>query len=177
MHCQPSLTKLKDQRGWLWVTSSLLVTPSLAPMTLSSQEGSYRHRGKAGAHIGRECNALLPLADYTTPATFQDTSNALMIFLSSRLTTFGMILPLTTDLGDLVFDPTCVRKGTRVWVCGSSPALPTRGEGEALSPRVRGDDRGLPSSPSKTSTPATTCWRMTACPIASCARYGECIAA
>lgn len=65
-----------------------------------------------------------------------------MIFLSSRLTTFGMILPLTTDLGDLVFDPTCVRKGTRVWVCGSSPTLPTRGEGEALSPRVRGDDRG-----------------------------------
>ncbi len=29
-------------------------------------------------------------------------------------------LVMTTDPGDLVFDPTCVRRGTRVWVCRSS---------------------------------------------------------
>ncbi|MGQ9627250.1 MAG: hypothetical protein ACUVV0_10160, partial [Anaerolineae bacterium] len=30
---------------------------------------------------------------------------------------------MTTDPGDLVFDPTCVRKGTRVW-CSPTPTLP-----------------------------------------------------
>jgi len=35
-------------------------------------------------------------------------------------------LLMTTDPGDLVFDPTCVRKGTRVWV-SRSPALPVNG--------------------------------------------------
>jgi len=66
-------------------------------------------------------------------------------------------LLMTTDPGDLVFDPTCVRKGTRVWVWSPSPTLPAHGE-EALfpprmredesantSPRVRGDERGATS--------------------------------
>jgi len=66
-------------------------------------------------------------------------------------------LLMTTDPGDLVFDPTCVRKGTRVWVCSPSPTLPAHGE-EALfpprmredetantSPRVQGDERGATS--------------------------------
>lgn len=81
---------------------------------------------------------------------------------------------MTIDPGDLVFDPTCVRKGTRVWVCSPSPTLPARGEGElltrpaclegeylslegespasrhcegkSLSPRLRGDARGAVSA-------------------------------
>lgn len=50
-------------------------------------------------------------------------------------------LLMTTDPGDLVLDPTCVRKGTGVW-CSPSPALPIHGEGAPCSPRVRGDERG-----------------------------------
>ncbi len=50
-------------------------------------------------------------------------------------------LLMTTDPGDLVFDPTCVRRGTRV--CVPSPALPANGEGGISSPRKRGDARGV----------------------------------
>jgi adenine-specific DNA-methyltransferase len=46
-------------------------------------------------------------------------------------------LLMTTDPGDLVFDPTCVRKGTQVWVVGGDPLE---------SPRMRGDKRGAPLS-------------------------------
>jgi very-short-patch-repair endonuclease/DNA modification methylase len=45
-------------------------------------------------------------------------------------------LLMTTDPGDLVFDPTCVRKGTRVWV--PTPALPANGEGVVACRRARG---------------------------------------
>ena len=34
---------------------------------------------------------------------------------------------MATDPGDLVLDPTCVRKGTRVWT--PTPTLPVDGEG------------------------------------------------
>ena len=45
----------------------------------------------------------------------------------------------TTDPGDLVLDPTCVRKGTRVWGVDPTPTLPVHGEGEApLNPPVDG---------------------------------------
>lgn len=61
-------------------------------------------------------------------------------------------LLMTTDPGDLVFDPTCVRKGTGVW--GSpTPALPVHGEGASLSPRLRGDDRGAAVIPIETIRP------------------------
>ena len=45
-------------------------------------------------------------------------------------------LLMTTDPGDLVFDPTCVRKGTRVWV--PTPALPANGEGVVACRRASG---------------------------------------
>ena len=47
---------------------------------------------------------------------------------------------MTTDPGDLVFDPTCVREGTRVWVMDPSAIPPqARGQSPLLSPRRRGD--------------------------------------
>ena len=44
-------------------------------------------------------------------------------------------LLMTTDPGDLVFDPTCVRKGTRVWCVrdgGSPPIVPPHAGGHSL---------------------------------------------
>jgi adenine-specific DNA-methyltransferase len=57
-------------------------------------------------------------------------------------------LLMTTDPGDLVLDPTCVREGTRVWVA-PSPALPASGEGAApdlppLAAAPRPGGSGLP---------------------------------
>jgi len=49
---------------------------------------------------------------------------------------------MTTDPGDLVFDPTCVRKGTRVWRVdepdSSSPVVPTRGDSPPVVPPQAG---------------------------------------
>jgi adenine-specific DNA-methyltransferase len=42
---------------------------------------------------------------------------------------------MTTDAGSLVFDPVCVREGTRVWV--PTPALPASGEGAGAEVEVR----------------------------------------
>ena len=53
-------------------------------------------------------------------------------------------LLMTTDPGDLVFDPTCVRKGTRVWCVedggGGPPAVPPHAEGRSLP--ACGEGRG-----------------------------------
>lgn len=48
---------------------------------------------------------------------------------------------MTTDTGDLVNEPTGVRRGTRVWVYSPAPALPVNGEGANFPPlagRLRG---------------------------------------
>ncbi len=49
---------------------------------------------------------------------------------------------MTTDPGDLVFDPTCVRKGTRVWRMdepdSSTSAVPPRGEYPPVVPPLAG---------------------------------------
>jgi len=50
-------------------------------------------------------------------------------------------LLMTTDPGDLVLDPTCVRKGTGVYA--PTPALPVNGEGENLPPFTGGAEGGL----------------------------------
>ncbi|WP_249355626.1 DUF559 domain-containing protein [Chloracidobacterium aggregatum] len=53
-------------------------------------------------------------------------------------------LLMTTDPGDLVFDPTCVRKGTRVWCVedggGGPPVVPPHAEVRSLP--VYGEGRG-----------------------------------
>jgi very-short-patch-repair endonuclease len=46
---------------------------------------------------------------------------------------------MTTDPGDLVFDPTCVRRGTRV--LAPTPALPVDGEGACVPPPSTGEVR------------------------------------
>ena len=52
---------------------------------------------------------------------------------------------MTTDPGDLVFDPTCVRKGTGV--LAPTPALPLEGEGASIPPPSTGEvRRGADSS-------------------------------
>ncbi len=40
---------------------------------------------------------------------------------------------MATDPGDLVLDPTCVRKGTRVWRVGGPPVVPPHAGGRAVS--------------------------------------------
>ncbi len=53
---------------------------------------------------------------------------------------------MTTEPGDLVFDPRCVRKGTRVGRVDSPPKSPRiRGDSPPKSPRTRGDSP--PQSP------------------------------
>jgi len=53
---------------------------------------------------------------------------------------------MTTDPGDLVFDPTCVRRGTRV--LAPTPALPVDGEGACVPPPSTGEvRRGETSAP------------------------------
>jgi very-short-patch-repair endonuclease/DNA modification methylase len=52
-------------------------------------------------------------------------------------------LLMTTDPGDLVFDPTCVRKGTRVWVCSPTPTLPARGAVLAPTPTLPARGEGV----------------------------------
>ncbi|MGB9755176.1 DUF559 domain-containing protein [Roseiflexus castenholzii] len=51
-------------------------------------------------------------------------------------------LLMTTDPGDLVFDPTCVRKGTRVWRVDSPPFVPPQAGGEETSLPACGEGRG-----------------------------------
>ncbi len=56
-------------------------------------------------------------------------------------------LLMTTDPGDLVFDPTCVSRGTRVWVCRPSsavftPTLTASGEGASPFPPRAGGCKG-----------------------------------
>ncbi|HOJ33908.1 MAG TPA: hypothetical protein PKY35_03465 [Candidatus Hydrogenedentes bacterium] len=55
----------------------------------------------------------------------------------------------STDLSDLVFDPTCVGKGTRVWVCSFSATIPARGGGGAYFPPCTGDVEGAHSFPTE----------------------------
>ena len=47
------------------------------------------------------------------------------------------------DAGDLVLDPTCVRRGTRVWTVAPTPALPLEGEGAVVPPFAGGLQGGL----------------------------------
>jgi very-short-patch-repair endonuclease/DNA modification methylase len=55
---------------------------------------------------------------------------------------------MTTDPGDLVFDPTCVRKGTRV--LAPTPTLPVDGEGAAPTPTLPVDGEGVRVPPPST---------------------------
>jgi len=57
---------------------------------------------------------------------------------------------MTTDPGDLVLDPTCVRRGTRVLAVAPAPtpALPAGGEGVVVPPPSTGEVRRGVSSPS-----------------------------
>ncbi len=63
-------------------------------------------------------------------------------------TTFKVIercILMTTDPGDLVFDPTCVRKGTRVWRVGSPPVVPPHAGGQGTtSQSARGQNAPSP---------------------------------
>ncbi len=55
---------------------------------------------------------------------------------------------MTTDPGDLVSDPTCVRRGTRV--LAPTPALPAGGEGVAPTPALPVDGEGACVPPPST---------------------------
>jgi len=55
---------------------------------------------------------------------------------------------MTTDPGDLVFDPTCVRRGTRV--LAPTPALPAGGEGVAPTPALPAGGEGACVPPPST---------------------------
>jgi adenine-specific DNA-methyltransferase len=52
---------------------------------------------------------------------------------------------MTTDPGDLVFDPTCVRRGTRV--LAPTPTLPVDGEGVAPTPALPAGGEGVAPTP------------------------------
>ena len=55
--------------------------------------------------------------------------------VQTTTTVIQRCLLMTTDPGDLVFDPTCVRKGTRVWCVrdgGSPPIVPPHAGGHSL---------------------------------------------
>jgi hypothetical protein len=63
--------------------------------------------------------------------------------VQTTTTVIQRCLLMTTDPGDLVFDPTCVRKGTRVWCVrdgGSPPIVPPHAGGRSLP--VYGEGRG-----------------------------------
>ncbi|GBC95530.1 hypothetical protein HRbin16_01320 [bacterium HR16] len=93
-------------------------------------------------------------------STWADTSPELAKVYAVQTSTkvIERCILMTTDPGDLVLDPTCVRKGTGVWV-SPTPSLPARGEGAISSPRLeddgwpdpsprlRGDYRGSDPSP------------------------------
>lgn len=65
--------------------------------------------------------------------------------VQTSTSTIQRCILMTTDPGDLVLDPTCVRAGTRVW--GSpSPTLPACGKGAANFPPQAGGQRGGTSS-------------------------------
>ncbi|MFQ6057829.1 MAG: DUF559 domain-containing protein, partial [Anaerolineae bacterium] len=49
---------------------------------------------------------------------------------------------MTTDPGDLVFDPTCVRKGTKVWAVEAPPVVPPQAGGREINPPRDGGGRG-----------------------------------
>ena len=62
-------------------------------------------------------------------------SSEKLYVVQTAVNTVERCLLMTTDPGDLVFDPTCVRKGTRVWCVrdgGSPPIVPPHAGGRSL---------------------------------------------
>jgi adenine-specific DNA-methyltransferase len=78
---------------------------------------------------------------WTDIGGIQSRSDPKVYVVQTSTSVIERCLLMTTDPGDLVLDPTCVRKGTRVWVVegageekeGTPPQSP-RGRGDAPSP-------------------------------------------
>ncbi|MCP9443095.1 MAG: DUF559 domain-containing protein [Nitrospira sp.] len=72
-----------------------------------------------------------PVRSLTNIWTDTSSSFASRIYVVQTIhRTVERCLLMTTDPGDLVFDPTCVRKGTRVWVV-SPPVVPQQATGDS----------------------------------------------
>jgi adenine-specific DNA-methyltransferase len=107
-----------------------------------SEEG-FKRLGQAGRLVAKQ--TVLRSVSYfddwpyeEVTSNWNDTGPELVKIYAVQTNTrvIARCLLMTTDPGDLVFDPTCVRKGTRVWCVkdggGGPPAVPPHAGGRSL---------------------------------------------